>query len=120
VLLSRWQAKAGSLFLVSLLWLLLAGQQDFEVTLNIPLELKNAPSDMSLQEPLNPRVRVKIRGLRKDASLLSEKNVFAELDLSMARMGRRLFTVSRDHIKLPNDRIQVVHIEPRQIEFHFR
>ena len=120
LILYRWQAKVASLFLVSLLWLLLAGQQDFEVALSIPLELKNVPSDMSIQEPLNPKVRVKIRGLRKDASLLGEKNVFAELDLSMARVGKRIFTVSRDHIKLPNDRIQVVGIEPRQIEFHFR
>jgi uncharacterized protein (TIGR00159 family) len=117
---TRWKAKAGSLFLVGLLWLLLAGQQDFEVALDIPLELKNVPSGMSIQEPLNPKIRLKIRGLRKDASSLSERNVFAELDLSLAGMGKRSFTVSRDHIKLPNDRTYVVNIEPRQLEFKFR
>ncbi len=116
----QWPAKAGALLLVSVLWLLLAGQQDFEVTLTVPLEIKNIPSKMEILEPVNPRVQIKVRGLRKDASTLSERNVLAEIDLSLASIGRRTFTITRDHILLSNDRVHIVNIKPSQVKFTFR
>jgi diadenylate cyclase len=120
LIIHHWRAKASTLFIVCLLWLLLAGQQDFEATLTVPLQMKEIPSQMDILEPANPKVEITVRGLRKDASMLSEKNVLAEIDLSMARLGRKVFAITRDHIQLPNDRIQVVKIEPPQLEFKFK
>jgi uncharacterized protein (TIGR00159 family) len=120
LLIHRWPVKVGALGLVSVLWLLLAGQQDFEVALRVPLNLKNLPAQMEILEPMNPEVQITIRGLRKDASTLNERNVQAELDLSPARSGSRTFRITRDHIVLPNDRIYVVGIRPPQMEFKFR
>jgi hypothetical protein len=97
--------------------LLLAGQQDFEQTISVPLETKNLPDQMEILEPLEPIVQIKVRGLRKDASSLNGKNVVAKIDLSMARFGRRIFPITRDQILLPNDRIQVVKIDPPKLEF---
>lgn len=120
LILNQWRAKVSTLFLVSLLWLLFAGQQDFERTFPILLEVQNLPSKMVILEPLKPEVRITIRGLRKDASTLSDKNVLAEVDLSMASLGKTIFSITREQIRLPNDRIQVVKIEPSQMEFKFR
>jgi hypothetical protein len=92
---NQWRAKVSALIVVSLLWLLLAGQQDFERTFLVPLEVKNVPSKMVILEPLTPRIKITVRGLRKDASTLSEKNVLAQIDLSMARLGRRTFPITR-------------------------
>lgn len=120
LILNQWRAKLGTLFLVSLLWLLFAGQQDFEQTFPISLQVRNVPSQMEILEPTKPKVRITVRGLRKDASTLSEKNVSAEIDLSMAGLGRRTFSITRDDIQLSNDRIQVVKIEPAQLQFKFK
>ncbi len=120
LILNQWRAKLGSLFLIGLLWLLLAGQQDFEATFTVSLQLAGQPPQMEILQPVNPKVRITVRGLRKDASTLSEKNVLAELDISMARLGKKIFLITRDHIQLPNDRIQVVRIEPAQVEFKFK
>jgi len=117
LLLDRWPVKAGTLALVSVVWLLLAGQQDVEVSLRVPLEIKNIPSQIRIIEPVNPEVRIKVRGLRKDASMLSGKNLRAEIDLSAAGAGRRDFPITRDHIWLPNDRVQVVDIVPATMGF---
>lgn len=117
ILVHRWHVKLGSLGLVSILWLLLAGQQDFEATFRLPLQIINIPPQMEILEPKKPEVEIKVRGLRKDASTLSERNVHAEIDLSMARFGRRIFRITRDQIVLPNDRIYVVSIEPPEVEF---
>jgi uncharacterized protein (TIGR00159 family) len=119
-LLTRWQVKLGTLLLISILWLMLAGQQDFEVAFSIPLAVENLPPKMQILEPLNPRVKIRVRGLRKDASILNEKNVLALIDLSSAHLGRTTFPLTRGHIRLPNDRIYVVNIEPPQIEFKFK
>ena len=120
LLVNRWHVKVGTLFMVSILWLLLAGQQDFEVTFSAPLGIKNLPSRIEIIEPKNPIIQITVRGLRKDASLLSEDNVLAEIDLSMARLGETIFPIRRDHIRLPNDRVYVMNIRPSQIEFRFK
>jgi uncharacterized protein (TIGR00159 family) len=118
--LNQWKAKYGTLLLVLVFWLLLAGQQDFEVTFAVPLEVRNVPAAMKIAEPLDPKVRIRVRGLRKDASVLSEKNVHAELDLSPAATGRRSFALTRDLFMLPNERVYIVSIEPSQITFKFQ
>ncbi len=120
LILGHWPFKIGSLVLVTLLWLLLAGQQDFEVTLSIPLQITNIPPNMEVIEPVKPEIRITARGIRKDASTLNDRNVYARLDISMARVGRKFFPITRNQIFLPNDRIQVVKIEPNQVGFKFK
>jgi len=117
--LNQWKAKYGTLLLVLVFWLLLAGQQDFEVAFAVPLEMRNVPATMKITEPLDPKVRIRVRGLRKDASVLSEKNMHAEIDLSAAATGKRSFALTRDLFMLPNERVYIVSIEPSQITFKF-
>jgi diadenylate cyclase len=116
----RWKTKAGTLALVLALWLLLAGQQNFEVLLTLPLHATNIPAEMEITEPLQPQVRIRVRGLRKDAGTLSEKNVRVVLDLSAAAAGRRTFLITREEILLPNERVSIVSIEPSQITFRLQ
>jgi uncharacterized protein (TIGR00159 family) len=120
LIVNQWRAKLSALIVISFLWLLLAGQQDFERTFHVPLKAKNVPSQMVILEPLAPRIKVTVRGLRKDASTLSEKNVLAQVDVSMARLGRRTFPITRNDMQFPNERIQVVKIEPAQVRFKFK
>ncbi|MDP2647608.1 MAG: diadenylate cyclase CdaA [Desulfobacterales bacterium] len=117
----RWPVKLGALCLVSVLWLLLAGQQDFEVTLDVPLNLKGLATHLTVAEPLNPKVNLRVRGLRKDASILNENNVRVEIDASQARSsGRMSFFISRDLIHLPDRRVQIVDVQPGWMMFTFQ
>jgi diadenylate cyclase len=119
-LFQRWLAKAGTFGLVSFLWLLLAGQQNFEVTFRVPVEMKNLPEQMEILEPVNPEVQITVRGLRKDASILSEKDVHVAIDLSAARFGARIFRITRGQIVLPNERVSVVSIRPPEVQFKIK
>jgi len=120
ILLSRWRTKLVTLCLVSFLWLILAGQQDFEVTLRVPLRIKGLPSNVKILEPINSNIRVTLRGLRRDASILDKENVVAEVDLSRARPGKMDFAITRNEIELSDGRVQLVHIDPSRIVFTFK
>ncbi|MGE5842823.1 MAG: diadenylate cyclase [Deltaproteobacteria bacterium] len=120
LILNQWKAKYGTLFLVLFFWLLLAGRQDVEVAFAVPLQVRNLPGAMKIAEPVDPKVRIRVRGLRKDASVLGEKNVHAEIDLSSAATGKRSFALTRDLFMLPNERVYIVSIEPSQITFKFQ
>jgi uncharacterized protein (TIGR00159 family) len=115
----RWQIKLGTLAFVSIIWLLLAGQQNFEVTFRIPVKIRNLPANMKILEPTNPEVEVRVRGLRKDASTLDSEAIHAEIDLSSAAAGKEAFAMSRDQVYLNNDRVYVVGIEPSILSFKF-
>jgi len=116
-MLNRWPIKLGSLCLVFLVWMLLAGQQNFEVALTVPLEVRNLPAGMEVMDPANPEVKITVQGIRKDASTLNRRNVHAEIDLSAARPGKRVFRLNRGQIVLPSDRIEIVRISPPAMEF---
>ena len=120
LLLSRWRTKIVTLCLVSLLWLILAGQQDFEVKLRIPLRIKGLPSQMKIVEPLNANIQVTLRGLRRDASILDKENVVAEVDLSRAQPGKMDFAITRNEILLPDDRVKLVDVDPSRVVFVFK
>ncbi len=120
LLTNRWRQKLVSLALVSVLWLLLAGQQNFQVSLRVPIDLKYFPEGLEIVRPVNPEVTLTVRGLRKDASTLKPGDVNVSLDLSFVRAGTRIFRITRDKVVLGNDRLLVVGIDPPQLEFEFK
>ncbi len=120
LLLSRWRTKLVTLCLVSFLWLILAGQQDFEVNLKVPLRIKGLPAQMEILEPLNANVQVTLRGLRRDVSILDKEKVAAEVDLSRARPGKMNFAITRNEIRLSDDRVKLVDVEPSKLGFVFK
>ena len=114
---NRFRTKVGSLAFVFILWLLMAGQQEFDTTVKVPLVTKNLAPQFEIVDPVDPLVEITLRGLRKDASILNEDNVMVEIDMELARLGRRTFSITRDNIRLPNERIHVVNIQPTKIKF---
>ena len=115
----RWKEKLGILALVSVVWLAFAGQQDFEVTFSVPVKVQNLPPQLVIIEPQRPTVTITARGLRKDASTLSERNVDVDLDLSYASPRRNVYRLNRWDISLPTGQIDIVKIEPKEITFSF-
>ncbi|MCF8145508.1 MAG: diadenylate cyclase CdaA [Deltaproteobacteria bacterium] len=119
-LVHRWRAKMITFFLVSTVWLTLAGQQNFEVKLRIPVVTRNLPSKLEIVQPQDAHVEITVRGLRKDASTLAKENVVAELDLSHVYPGKRRFAITRNLIQLPDDGLQLVDIKPQEVDFTFQ
>jgi len=116
----QWPAKGGTWLLVVALWVTLAGQQDFETTVTVPLGMKNFPQEYEIVDPAEPEIEIKVRGLRKDAGAMEEEDLTVEIDMALVRLGRRTFSITRDNVQLANDRINVVSIKPTKIKFNLR
>lgn len=120
MLTNRWKAKLGTLAMVTVIWMVFAGEQNFQVSVQVPLETKDLPAQLTIVEPKSPSVQVTVQGLRKDASILSKNNVHAAINLSLARPGSLVYNITRGNISLPNDQLRIVNIRPSQMTFQFK
>jgi uncharacterized protein (TIGR00159 family) len=118
LLLNRWRIKLVTLAVVSVLWFSFAGQQNVEVTLEIPLTIQNLSPKLEV-DPTNQNIEITARGLRKDTGMLSPKNVKINLDVSPSGVGKKSYYLSRQQLSLPNDRIEVIRIEPNNLTLEF-
>lgn len=119
LVIQRWKEKLIAFALVSIIWLVFAGQQDFESSFNVPVQFENLPKQLEIIEPQKPIVALTVRGIRKDVAVLSHRNVRVKLDLSFATPERNTFRINRWKIALPSDRIDIIKIDPMQIKFSF-
>ena len=62
LILNRWRIKLATLAIVSVIWFSFAGQQNVEVTLDIPLTIQNLSPQLEV-EPANQNVTITARGL---------------------------------------------------------
>ena len=117
---SRYKIKASVFALVFILWMVLAGQQNFEKKIDLPVNFKNMPAELMVSQPKDPKISITFRGLRKDVSLLNQNNVLTSIDLFSARPGTIFYNINTGNLTLPNDRIDVVNISPARIGLTFK
>lgn len=112
----RYKIKAIIFTAVFVLWLVLAGQQNFEREIEISMRYKNIPANLVVAQPLDQKIIITCRGLRKDVSLLNENNSNAFMELLSAQPGVSSYNMNPRNINLPNNRVQVVNITPSKVE----
>jgi len=115
----RYKIKAIVFTSVFILWMVLAGQQNFEKKIDLPLNFRNIPTELMVSQPKDPKISITFRGLRKDVSLLNKNNVLTSIDLFSARLGTTFYSINTGNLTLPNDRIDVVNMSPTRIELTF-
>ncbi len=115
----RYKIKAAVFALVFILWMVLAGQQNFEKNIDLALNFRNLPEKLMVSQPKDPKILITFRGLRKDVSLLNKNNVTTSIDLFSAKPGTTFYSINTGNLTLPNDRIDVVNISPARIGLTF-
>jgi YbbR domain-containing protein len=100
------------------LWFTLAGEESVERSLRVPLETQNRPEQLVPVESAPTEVYVRVRGRTGLLSQLGQGDVLAMLDLSAARAGRRYFSLTRDHVRVPFG-VEVVEVSPANITMKF-
>jgi YbbR domain-containing protein len=110
--------KALSVAIAVLIWLSVSGEQIVDRSLRVPLELENTPENLELVDIPPSSVDVRVRGPSGLLSHLAAGDIVAVLDLSTARPGRRLFSLTPDRVRGPSG-VQVAQVSPSTIGLEF-
>ncbi len=115
VFFENWSIKLVSLLCAIALWLYVMSTGKTEMTLTIPLELRNIPQGMAVVGNVTSSVEVRVQGQER---VLSDsafgKRIAGILDLAMAREGENLVRFSPDDIKRP-DGVMVTHMSLSEV-----
>jgi YbbR domain-containing protein len=93
--------KVLSLALAVLLWSLVAGQEEAERSLRVPLEFQNMPGSLEMIGEPPSFVDVRVKGPSTTLGQLRGTELIVTVDLSAARPGRRMFHLLPDHVTTP-------------------
>ena len=119
VFVENWRTKLSALALVTVAWLVLASQQEAELTMTTPVQHTNIASNLMLGPGSTPTVDLTISGRRNTVRTLREQDVQVSVDLSGITLGRHLIKVSAKNIFLPFG-VQIDRVAPQKIMVNLR
>jgi YbbR domain-containing protein len=102
LLFDNWGIKLISLGLSLTLWFYVTSKGKTEMTLTVPLELRNIPQGMTVVGDVAGSLEMRVQGqerVLRDISI--GKKVIGILDLSMTKVGENTVRISPDDIRRP-------------------
>jgi len=101
ILVDNWPAKIGALALVTLTWLILAGQQNFQVEVAAPVRYVHLAPDLALSKISPAQVNLLLSGRRHQASNLRPDEIRVRLDLTDYKAGEQVIRLTAGNVILP-------------------
>ncbi|MBI3398362.1 MAG: hypothetical protein HY026_03910 [Deltaproteobacteria bacterium] len=109
--------KIIALSFAVVLWFLVVGEKQAEISFWIPLEFKNLPKDMiMIGEPVR-EAEITILGAKKVLKGLSPDQLIAIIDLVNLKQGVNNLRITHNDIKIPKG-IDIINIRPSSIVIH--
>lgn len=106
--------KIMAVLLAFALWFTVAGEQNVERTLRVPLEFRNKPVTLDVLGDPPTTIDIRVLGSSALLSRVDAGEVVAMIDLSEARPGSRLFHLRTDEVRVPYG-VQVLQLTPATI-----
>jgi hypothetical protein len=115
VLLDNGAIKLLSLGLTLTLWFYVTSTGKTELTITVPIELRNIPAGMMIVGDVTGSLEARVQGQERVLrEATTGKKVVALLDLSLAREGENSIPISADDIRRPTGTI-VTHLSRYEI-----
>ena len=109
--------RVTSLALAVVLWIVIAGGDTVERGLNVPVELRNRPSDLEITGDLANSVDVRLRASPGLVESLAPGQLRARIDLAGAEEGEQIIQLTADNIEVPFG-FRIVKITPSFLTFN--
>ena len=106
--------KIMAALLATALWFTVAGEQNVERTMRVPLEFRNKPANLEILGDPPTTIDVRVLGSSTMLSRMETGEVVAMLDLTGARSGSRLFHMRTDEVRVPYG-VRVLQLTPATI-----
>ncbi len=116
LLLEHWSIKILSLGLSLTLWFYVTSKGKTEITLSVPLELRNIPQALAIVGDVAGALDVRVQGQERVLrDITIGKKVFGVLDLSMSSAGENIVPISPDDIRRPSG-VTVMHLSLSEVK----
>jgi len=103
ILFENWAIKLVSLALSLTLWFYVTSKGKTEMTLTVPLELRNIPQNMAVVGDVAGSLEVRVQGQERALrDITLGKKLIGIIDLSMAKVGENSVPLSPDDIRRPS------------------
>ncbi len=97
----NWRTKLSALALVTIAWLILASQQEAQMTLTVPVQHNRIPSHLILGQGSTSTVDLTLSGRRNTIRTLRDQDIQVRVDVNDISSGRHLVKLSAKNIYLP-------------------
>jgi YbbR domain-containing protein len=116
LILDNWGIKLLSLCLSLSLWFYVTSKGKTEMTLTVPLELRNIPQNMAVVGDVTGTLEVRVQGQERALrDVSSGKKVVGVMDLSMAKVGDNTMRLSPDDIVRPSG-VAIAYLSPSEVK----
>jgi len=106
--------KFISLAFAILLWFLVGGEEMVQVTISVPLEITNVPSELVIANDVPPALAVKVYGPRSLINNTTKQRISKVIDLRGAHAGRVTIDITPSRLSLPAG-VTAMKIDPASI-----
>ena len=110
----NWRTKLSALALVTIAWLVLASQQEANMTMTVPVQHLRIPDQMVIGPGSTPTVDLTLSGRRNTMRTLKDQDVQVRVDVNDISSGRHLVKLSAKNIYLPFG-IKIDRVAPQTI-----
>ncbi len=107
----EWFLRAISLCLAIFLWYFIAGEEQIDITITVPVEIINLPADLIISNQYRKDIEVTVRGPRSLIQELREKDITRPVNLSNISPGTLVIKNEKDSINFPGG-ISVLRLQP--------
>lgn len=115
IFLENWPIKLASLVLAVSLWFYVTSKGKTEMSLTVPLELRNIPQGLAVVGNVPGVVEARFQGQERALrDITAGKKVVGAVDLSLAKEGENSIRISPDDIRKPTG-VTVTHLSPYEI-----
>lgn len=102
IFLENWTIKLVSLVLAVTLWFYVTSRGKTEMSLTVPLELRNIPQNMAVVGDIPGSIEVRLQGQERALRDISTgKKIVGTVDLSRGKVGENVVRLSPDDIRKP-------------------
>jgi YbbR domain-containing protein len=110
----HWLLKLLSLIIGASLWYFVAAEDRLDLTVTIPLELRNLPSNLVVANQYRKDIEVVVSGPRRLIQEMRQQNISRPVDLGKAEPGPMVVKNDAESIPLPRG-IAVQRVQPANI-----